>query len=441
MGAKQENVKWVDGLRGFASLLVVFTHIARAFDEDLFKPVPTEGSGPRILQLPLLRVLIQGRIGVSIFSLVTGYVCALKPIRLSRAGTPDAAFTTIAKSAFRRVPRLVLPTTIATAIIWFFCQFGVFEVGNHILGWWVNFTSPNMTPYFGDALQSLFYNILTTWTRSWNEYDMNQWTLLPLLKGSMLVYTMLIATVHAKPKYRMMIELGLFVYYYVSNDSQFGMQFFFGAFLSDLSQHEAHIAWCQARKWPSRILSPIFIIFGLLLASYPEDHQEWMTWSQLMKDWSVWFFPENSQVPQFYSGVGLEFIALGIHFSPSVKGILSHKHLLWFGKNSFAVYLLHGGLLRSILTWMFYGFTTPADVIFEDGHIEPGPPLNICGRARFWFWLPIWFIILYSLANLWTRYVDPWCARVTETLVKYVFDPPEVNLNTEKPASQPLLPQ
>ncbi|KAH6682500.1 acyltransferas-like protein [Halenospora varia] len=437
MSARQENVKWVDGLRGLASVLVVITHICRAFDEELFRPTSEEGAKPRILQLPILRVLVQGRIGVSIFSLVTGYVCALKPIRLTRAGTPDAAFTAIAKSAFRRVPRLILPTTIATTIIWFFCQFGVFEVGNRINGWWVNYTSPNMTPYFGDAIKSLLINLITTWTRNWNIYDNNQWTLLPLLKGSMLVYMMLIATAYAKPRYRMMIELALFVYYYVSNDSAFGMQFFFGAFLSDLSQHEAHIAWCQARKWPSRFLAPVFIMFGLLLASYPEDRPEWMGWSTMMGKTSEYIFPEGNETPRFYTGVGLVFISLGIHFSPGVKNILSSKYLLWFGKNSFAVYLLHGALLRSVLVWMYYGFSTPADIIFEDGHVEPGPNLNICGRVRFWFWLPIWFCMLYSIANLWTKYVDPWCARVTESLVKYVTDRPQGAVEQEKP----LLPQ
>jgi len=116
MSSRQENVKWVDGLRGFASLLVVFTHIARAFDERLFKPTSDEGAAPSILQYPIIRILFQGRIGVTIFSLVTGYVCALKPIRQCRNGDQQAAFTGIAKSAFRRVPRLMLPTTIATTL-------------------------------------------------------------------------------------------------------------------------------------------------------------------------------------------------------------------------------------------------------------------------------------------------------------------------------------
>lgn len=155
---------------------------------------------------------------MSIFSLVTGYVCALKPIRQCAAGNQEAAFSGIAKSAFRRIPRLLLPTSIATILIWFICQFGVFEVANRVEGWWLNYTSPNITPYIGKAIKMLILNMITTWTRSWNVYDNNQWTLLPLLKGAFLVYVMLFATAYMKPRYRMMVEMGLFVYYYISND-------------------------------------------------------------------------------------------------------------------------------------------------------------------------------------------------------------------------------
>tara|TARA_R110002060_G_scaffold54678_3_gene65312 strand:- start:33 stop:395 length:363 start_codon:yes stop_codon:yes gene_type:complete len=107
---------------------------------------------------------------------------------------------------------------MATTLIWFFCQFGVFEVGNRVNSWWVNYTSPNITPYIGNAVMDLLHHLITTWTKSWNVYDNNQWTLLPLLKGSMLVYMFLVATAFCKPRYRMILELAMFVYYYISND-------------------------------------------------------------------------------------------------------------------------------------------------------------------------------------------------------------------------------
>ena len=200
---------------------MVFTHIARGFDEDLFRPKSNDSVQPRILQYPIIRVAVQGRIGVAIFSLVTGYVCALKPIRQFREGNQAAAFKGISKSAFRRAPRLVLPTSIATCLIWFFCQFGAFEMAKRANSWWLNDQTPTITPYIGEAIKSLLHALISTWTVGWNPYDENQWTLPPLLKGAMLVYVMLFATSFCKTRYRMLIQLGLFVFFYACNDRKF----------------------------------------------------------------------------------------------------------------------------------------------------------------------------------------------------------------------------
>ena len=217
------------------------------------------------------------------------------------------------------------------------------------------------------------------------------------------------------------------------------MQFFFGSVLSEASQSSTHTNWCKTHKWVERILAPLLLIIGFMLASYPESEPTWMSWSSIMADAGSYLFPEHNDTPRFYTGVGLDFIALGIHFSPSIKSLLSSKYLLWLGKNSFAVYLIHGTLLRTVLVWMIFGISLPADVTKEDGTTEAGQPLQICGRARWYFWLPIWLVGLYSIVNLWTKHVDPWCGRVTEKLVGYVFEDRKDDGLEEKPLL--LLPQ
>ncbi|PMD42353.1 acyltransferas-like protein [Hyaloscypha variabilis F] len=435
--SRPENVKWVDGLRGFASVLVIATHITRAFFLDLMKPASHEGLPPKLFQYPFLRVLTQGRIGVAIFALVTGYVCALKPIRQVRGGDRNGMFNSVAKSAFRRVPRLILPTVIATILSWFICQLGFYRVAQKADSWWLNFSAPGMSPNIGRAIYSLLLELITTWTKGWNNYDHHTWTMLPLLKSSMLVFTFLISTAYCQTRYRMMVALALFVYFYASNESTFGMLPFFGVFLSDLSQDPGHQSWCNARKWPGRILSPILIVAGLYISSYPEAEPTWMPWSNVMLEWSHYIFPGGCETDRYYTALGLILIALGIHFSNAAKTFLSSKYLLWFGKHSFAVYLLHGSLLRWILAWMYFGVRLPGDIIVEGGGVQAAPNLQICGRFQFWALMPIWIGIVYLCAYYWTKYVDPWCARTTEKLVKYVFEEPQMNLDAEKR----LLPQ
>jgi peptidoglycan/LPS O-acetylase OafA/YrhL len=211
-----------------------------------------------------------------------------------------------------------------------------------------------------------------------------------------------------------------------SNTAEYGIHFFFGAFLCDLSQFQPHISWIAARKWPGLVLAPILMLIGLLLASYPETNPQWMPWSNFMLEMAGWIFPPNHpDTPRFYTGIGLTFLALGIHFSSLAKVVLSNKYLLWAGKNSFAVYLLHGTLMRTILVWLLYGIMVPSDITQEDGTVVAAPHLEIRGRLRWYFWLPIWFVIMYWIAHLWTTYVDTFCARVTQNLEKYILEEEE----------------
>lgn len=170
------------------------------------------------MQWPIVRVFIQGRIGVAIFSLVTGYVCGLKPLRQIQDGHTEAALTGVAKSAFRRIPRLILPATIITAAICFAAQFGVFKVARATDSQWLSYTAPEMSGGFMEAIERLWLTIIDTWVYGNNSYDPNQWTLQPLLRGSMLVYINIFAMAYMQPRYRMMASLGQWIYYYVGSD-------------------------------------------------------------------------------------------------------------------------------------------------------------------------------------------------------------------------------
>lgn len=435
MGVKSDNVKWVDGLRGLASFLVVVTHLLRACDPDAFRPASSEKVPPRFIQWPFIRVFLQGRIGVSIFSLVTGYVCALKPIRQARSGNMEGAVVGVGKSAFRRIPRIVLPTTIATVLTWFVCQFGVFEIARHANNPWLSYTAPERTPYFGDAVRSLFFNVIETWVYGRNAYDANHWNLQPLLKGSMLVYISVIATIYMQPKYRMMISMAQWIYYYIGNDSAFGMQLFFGMFLADLSNHTPAVNWSNARPWIRNILSPLLLILGLGLASYPEEQAEWVSWSFHMQKFSAYFLPQGHDIARFYTAFGLELIALSIHFSPTLKDMFSNRYFLWLGKNSFGVYLIHGTLIRWVLAWCLFGVTLPAPRQNEKGEWHAGPNLTMKGPLVRIFWIPLWFVLVYFLGNLWINYVDPMCARWTVAIEQYIWaDNEKGQLNSPLPS-------
>lgn len=198
-----------------ASFFVVVTHLCRAWNYDLWFPRQgDEFADPSVLQLPFIRLPWQGRIGVTMFAFLTGYVCAIKPLRQVKSGNLSGALTTLGKSAFRRPPRLILPATLALLISWAFAQIGGFTVSQRCDSLWLRETSPHEIGNLYDEVHRLFRNFQMTWTEGHMEYDDHQWALLPLLQGAFTIYVTLFATCFMKVRYRMLTVVVLFLWYW-----------------------------------------------------------------------------------------------------------------------------------------------------------------------------------------------------------------------------------
>lgn len=208
------------GLRGIASVIVVTAHISRSLAPHLLSPAMSEKLPPMLFQLPFFRDLVMGRASVAAFALLSGYVNSLKPIKQSRAGNIDAALSGIAKSAFRRTGRFMIPAIIATTLSWLACQFGAYKLSMEVSSDWIRDTSPVPSGSFASAIYDLFYNLGRTWLDGSNNYDKIQWTLTFLLKGSMMTYLTLFATMYVKPRWRMFILCGLFYFKWKSGDGE-----------------------------------------------------------------------------------------------------------------------------------------------------------------------------------------------------------------------------
>lgn len=341
---------------------------------------------------------------------MTGYVCALKPIKFFLQGNQNHAYAAMSKSAIRRVPRLFLPVTIVILISGFATQLGAFETANHCDGYGLPQTSPNRRDNIFSAAYAMLHDLLSVWAYGYSEYGSELWTMMSILKGAFWVYIFLVTTAHVQQRWRMIISLGLTLFRWASNDPFFGMQFFFGAFMADLQNLDPE-TFTRAQSLSSgplrAALSIIFLVVGLFIGSLPEDHFEWHPWSLGLRNFLAAILPANPDFPRFSSGIGLDIIVIGLHLSPMARNILSNRFFLWLGRMSFAVYLLHNQILRSVLCWMIYGFATPAK----------GEPLLAFSPLKLFLCLPFYLALTYGSAQLWTWYVDSWCARISEHLV------------------------
>lgn len=145
------------GIRGLASLCVVTSHSVRAFLPNYLCPADTVNATPHLLQLPFVRIFASGPLMISLFFILSGYVCAIKPVRLSNAGQVDEARRVIASSAFRRCLRIGIPATFLTVFVWALAQMGAFTLAPvvELEGMWLERTTPKRIPGFIRSVREL----------------------------------------------------------------------------------------------------------------------------------------------------------------------------------------------------------------------------------------------------------------------------------------------
>lgn len=229
------------------------------------------------------------------------------------------------------------------------------------------------------------------------------------------------------------------------------MQGIYGMFLSDLAYEVSFREFTENHKWLRRIFAAIISIAGLLIAGYPGEHPEWSTWSNYMLKAAHYIFPPDVNIGKRYSAIGVDLIIFAIFISPSTKDFLSNQLLLWLGKQSFAVYLVHGTLLRTVLCWMLYGITgQPWEGQPVDGNGQP--LLDENGKPLHPHWIPIrppwvvgisipaWIALVYLCASLWTAYVDPFCAKITQKLENMMFEQDEKSVEALPLTNMPMAP-
>ena len=138
-------------------MFIVTSHSIRAFLPSYLSPADEWGATPHLFQLPYFRIIAAGPFWTSIFFILSGYVCAVKPLRLSNAGQTDEARKVISSSAFRRILRIGIPTTFGTIFPFVLCQLGGYEHLGGVAYWssWLINTTPQRIPGIVDPLLNL----------------------------------------------------------------------------------------------------------------------------------------------------------------------------------------------------------------------------------------------------------------------------------------------
>ena len=147
-----------------------------------------------------------------------------------------------------------------------------------------------------------------------------------------------------------------------------------------------------------------------------------------------YMFPSGVEYARYYPGLGSNVLTLGVMFNDTAKKLLSQRLFLFLGKNSFPIYLLHAPLIRTVLTWVLFGFSKRPDNGRDDKGHQMWGWLPVASTWVILIAVPLFYVFLYRVANLWSNYVDPFCGKVTQWFEDLVFRD-----DAKAPSEKPLL--
>lgn len=198
-----------------------------------------------------------------------------------------------------------------------------------------------------------------------------------------------------------------------------GLNIYAGIILAELS----HSWYACKRSSVAEILAIPLAIFGLYLCSFPNEYADFAPWSSQLLALGNRIVP-GTDLGRFWPGLGAQLLAFAILFSPNMKSFLSHPALLWLGKVSFPVYLLHGPLMRSVLAWMVFGRAQyyQKEETNDSQEVYTIERLPLPSPVTFLFVLPFFWCFLLTVAHFWAVKVEPYFGWATKQLEDCVFD-------------------
>jgi peptidoglycan/LPS O-acetylase OafA/YrhL len=354
--------RYLDGLRGIAALVVVFDHLT-----FMFLPFAVNGSGSSnglgrlIHSLPPLYLLISGDFAVTIFFVLSGIVLSAKFFR-----THDEKV--VAAGAVKRYFRLAIPTLGSVMTAYLLLKLGWMhnqQAGAISSEWWRAFW--HFQPSLKDALYQGTYGAFFT---DIDTYNPVLWTMQLEFLGSFIVFTTLLLFGRLRNRWIAYALLALFFSgtYYIG--------FVFGLAISDYLFNSR----LEVQRWLAKGAWIPLLVVSLFLGSYPVTSNQGTVFQGLPIGWQF--------VALVHSLAALGTIC-AVLASPLLQRGLQLRPVLFLGRVSYPLYLLHFLVLGSYTSYFF--------VVLAGQFGHKWATLLV---------LPPTFAILFIVSDIYSRYVD-----------------------------------
>ncbi|CAG8142560.1 unnamed protein product [Penicillium salamii] len=335
------RVKWINGLRGAAAAVVAFNHY---FNGEITTPFRTYWTEPlkdnqQLIQLPPINFLWSMDAMVPLFYVISGYSTASGLLEL-RDKQSELFIDRVRSSAIRRFIRLVLPL-IGLGVfcqITFFCGLFIRSLPEDSAPGLEPWSSPwshlgYLTRYVADSLQlfQIQYN---------HGLSQQFWTIPLDLRGSFVVYLVIILQAPWRPRVRLSLLALL-----LAHTLWYGIWDMF-SILSGLALAEISALYNRTGYQPRFLRGTISYVIRFAIAaylgslssktSYPPDFRV----LELAQPWR-WSRYDWTNARQNWHSIAVVCLFSILMQSPRLQGILTMRPFQYLGRLSFAIYLVH----------------------------------------------------------------------------------------------------
>lgn len=421
---KLRRTSYLDGLRGFAALLVYWGHhqvwSKKGIDGDEILETAFGYKGQYYFcQLPVVRTFFSGgHFSVCVFFVISGYVLSAKPLSLIQSGEFTMAADNLASAMFRRFMRLHIPIICSTFL---------YMTSWHALGLW---TDHEHQSAYRDELWKWYTElknftfVFSTGGTPWFTYDFHVWSIPVEFRGSLIVYTALLSFARFSTNARLWCEMALIFYFMYIVDGWFGSLFMSGVLLCDLDLLAANKRLprflSRLESFKELIYLNLFIL-SLYLGGVPSH--DWDI--NILRDSPGWYYLSMLK-PQavfdfkwFYLFWAATLLVASIPRLSWLKSFFELRFNQYLGRISFAFYLCHGPVL-----WTLGDRLYAATGFVREVHLLAIPqwvnimPLSQAGpfgiNAAFLVPHIILLPLTLWLAEIFTRFIDEPSVKFTQ---------------------------
>ena len=387
-------------MRGLAALFVFFCH----YFYTCFVIAEGWGYGDsnyNLLKLPFLRLFYAGPPMVCVFFVISGYALSLKPLKLMRSKDGHGQLSnTMASLIFRRGIRLFLPTVVSTFLIFCLLRLGLYE-------WTREFAyddeyMPNVQEIHYERFDS-FADQLYDWLAAvrglvhvwdWDAFasstgmDVHLWTIPVEFRASMMLFLTIMGVARLRTWCRVAVIAGSVVFAYASDRWEM-MLFYAGMGLAEMDiirgahadprttamavavtvvderkaaaadEHHLHLplplSTRKSNKAPATTVSKRYTathlawltlsILALYFMSQPDTGSDetpgWVFLSSLIPEWWTYKY-------RYWQSLGSILFVLSVGRLPVWQRFFNTSLVQYFGKISYAIYLMHGPVLHTV---------------------------------------------------------------------------------------------